>query len=211
MVRVQNHEQTPFVTPRALETDEIPGVIDAYRLGAENAKRAGFDGVEIHGANSYLPDQFLRSGTNTRTDQYGGSLENRARFLLEATDAAIGVYGAGRVGVHLSPRNMEGYGSIDADPRATYGYVAEELGKRGIAFLFTRESVGDAGDWITPEMKRRFGGVADAVSWGKEYIANPDLPERIARGGPFNKPNPATFYAPQGGDYAVGYTDYPAL
>lgn len=227
MVRVQNWEQTPYVTPRALETDEIPGVIDAYRLGAENAQRAGFDGVEVHGANSYLPDQFLRSGTNTRTDQYGGGLENRARFLLEATDAAIGVYGAGRVGVHLSPRNMEVYGSIDANPRETYTYVAEELGKRGIAFLFTRESVGDNGDWITPEMKRRFGGAvianegftpesaakvladgeADAVSWGKEFIANPDLPARIAQGGPFNKPNPATFYA-VGGE---GYTDYPAL
>jgi len=225
-VRVQNYEQTPYVTPRALETDEIPGVIAMYRHGAENAKRAGFDGVEIHGANGYLPDQFLRDGTNHRTDAYGGPIENRARFLLEATDAAISVWGAGRVGVHLSPRNMEGYGAIDSDPGATYGYVAEELGKRGIAFLFTRESVGD-GERFTPEMKRRFGGPVivnesftpelaqqvldasegDAVSWGKLFLANPDLPQRIQQGGPYNEPNPATFYAPG----AEGYTDYPFL
>lgn len=229
LVRVQNHEQAPFVTPRALETEEIPSVIETYRVGAENAKRAGFDGVEIHGANGYLPDQFLRDGTNHRTDEYGGSVENRARFLLEATDAAISVYGAGRVGVHLSPRNMEGYGAIDSDPATTYGYVAEQLGKRGIAFLFTRESViGPEGSKrYTPEMKRRFdgpvianegftpdlaqqvldAGEADAVSWGKLFLANPDLPERIKRGGPYNDPNPATFYA----HGAEGYTDYPTL
>ncbi len=228
-VRVQNHEQTPYVTPRALETEEIPGVIETFLIGAENAKRAGFDGVEIHGANGYLPDQFLRDATNQRTDQYGGSLANRARFLLEATDAAISVWGAGRVGVHLSPRNMENYGAIDSDPATTYGYVAEELGKRGIAFIFTRESVtGPQGsERYTPEMKRRFSGPvianegftpelaqqvldageADAVSWGKLFLANPDLPERIKRGGPFNDPNPATFYA----HGAEGYTDYPAL
>ena len=226
MVRVQNYEQTQYVTPRALETDEIPGVIEAYRRGAENAQRAGFDGVEIHGANGYLPDQFLRSSTNTRTDDYGGSIPNRARFLLEATDAAIGVWGASRVGVHLSPRNMESYGAIDADPRATYGYVAEELGKREVAYLFSRESLG-GGERYTPEMKRRFGGPvianegfteeeaaqvladgeADAVSWGKQFIANPDLPERIRRGLPLNMPDSATFYAPGAG----GYTDYPTF
>lgn len=226
LVRVQNREQAAYVTPRALETAEIPGVIEMYRLGAENAKRAGFDGVEIHGANGYLPDQFLRDGTNQRTDQYGGSVENRARFLLEATDAAISVWGADRVGVHLSPRNMEGSGAIDSDPRTTFGYAAEELGKRKIAFLFTREGFG-GGERFTPEMKERFGGPvianesytpeeaqtvldageADAVSWGKQYIANPDLVERLKRGGPFNEPNPATFYAPG----VEGYTDYPFL
>ena len=157
MVRVQNHEQTPYVTPRALLTDEIPSVIETYRQGAVNAKAAGFDGVEIHGANGYLPDQFLRTGTNLRTDQYGGSLENRARFLLEATDAAIGVWGAGRVGVHLSPRNMDGSGAIDADPGETFAYVAEELGKRKVAYLFSRE-VRDGKPRLTTEMKRRFGG-----------------------------------------------------
>lgn len=225
LVRVENREQAPYVTPRALETDEIPGVIAMYRLGAENAKRAGFDGVEIHGANGYLPDQFLRDGTNQRTDQYGGSVENRARFLLEATDAAISVWGADRVGVHLSPRNMEGSGAIDSDPRTTFGYVAEELGRRKIAFLFSRENT--TGERITDEIKRRFGGpvianeslspeggaelieggVADAASWGKLFIANPDLVERLKRGGPFNEPDPSTFYVPG----AHGYTDYPFL
>ena len=226
MVRVQNHEQAPYVTPRALETGEIAGVIETYLIAAENAKRAGFDGVEIHGANGYLPDQFLRDGTNHRTDEYGGSVEHRARFLLEATDAAISVWGAKRVGVHLSPRNMEGFGAIDSDPRAAYGYVAEELGKRGIAFLFIRESV-EGGERFAPHMKERFGGPvmaneaftpelaqqvleageADAVSWGKLFLANPDLPERMQRGGPYNEPNPATFYA----HGAEGYTDYPFL
>ncbi len=225
-VRVQNHEQTPYVTPRALETAEIPGVIEAYRVGAENAKRAGFDGVEVHGANGYLPDQFLRTGTNTRTDEYGGSLENRARFLLKTTDAAISVWGAGRVGVHLSPRNMDGSGAVDTNPRETFGYVADELGRRKVAYLFIREGIG-GGERFAPEMKQRFGGPvianesftpeeaarvlaegeADAVSWGKQYLANPDLPERIKRGGPFNEPDTKTFYAPG----AHGYTDYPFL
>ncbi len=225
-VRVANREQADYVAPRALTIEEIPSVIEAYRQGALNAKEAGFDGVEIHGANGYLPDQFLRDGTNRRTDKYGGSLENRARFLLEATDAAISVWGASRVGVHLSPRNMDGSGAIDSDPATTYNYVAEQLGKRGIAFLFTREGHGGEVRY-TPGMKARFGGPvivnesytpeqaqtvldageADAVSWGKQFIANPDLPERLKRGGPFNEPNPATFYAPG----AEGYTDYPFL
>ena len=231
MVRVQNHEQAPYVAPRALLTDEIPGVIEAYRQGAENARRAGFDGVEIHGANGYLPDQFLRTGTNTRTDDYGGSLENRARFLLEATDAAIGVWGAGRIGVHLSPRNMDGSGAIDAAPGETFAYVAEELGRRNVAYLFSREAI-DGSPRITTEMKRRFSGTiianeavtpeqsarlladgeADAVSWGKLFIANPDLPARLAQDGPFNDPNPATFYATgPGANLATGYTDYSTL
>ncbi|MBC7808945.1 MAG: alkene reductase [Akkermansiaceae bacterium] len=225
-VRVANHAQADYVTPRALTLEEIPAVIEAFRQGAVNAKAAGFDGVEIHGANGYLPDQFLRDGTNLRTDKYGGSVENRARFLLEATDAAISVWGASRVGVHLSPRNMDGSGAIDSDPAATYNYVAEQLGKRGVAFLFTRESF-TSEERFTPEMKRRFGGPvisnesftpeqaqaaldageADAVSWGKQFIANPDLPKRLKLGGPFNEPNPATFYA-QG---AEGYTDYAFL
>ena len=216
----------PYVAPRPLETGEIPGVIDAYRQGAENARRAGFDGVEVHGANGYLPDQFLRDGTNHRTDHYGGSLENRARFLLEATDAAIGVWGASRVGVHLSPRNMDGMGAIDSDPAGIFGYVAAELGRRKVAFLFVRESI-EGGPRFAPAMKQAFGGPlianeaftvaqaeqvlesgeADAVSWGKEFLANPDLPRRLALGAPLNPPDPATFYGPG----AKGYTDYPTL
>jgi 2,4-dienoyl-CoA reductase-like NADH-dependent reductase (Old Yellow Enzyme family) len=215
----------PFPTPRALERHEIPQVIEAYHQGAQNALDAGFDGVEVHGANGYLPDQFLRDGTNQRTDDYGGSLENRARFLLEVTDAAIEVWGAGRVGVHLSPRNGV-HGAHDSDVARTYGYVAEQLGQRGIAFLFTRESV-DGGERHSPTMKQAFGGPmianeefssdhaeavlesgeADAIAWGKLFIANPDLPRRLQLGAPLNEPDPSTFYAPG----PRGYTDYPTL
>lgn len=182
--------------------------------------------MDIDGANGYLPDQFLRDGTNHRTDEYSGSVENRARFLLDATDAAIGVWGADRVGVHLSPRTLEHHGISDSDPAATFGYVAREMGKRQIAFLFTRESVEGDGRY-SPTLKREFGGPvianeqftqeqaeqvlaagdADAVSWGQLFIANPDLPKRFALHAPLNTPNPATFYA----SGAIGYTDYPAL
>ncbi len=216
----------PYPVPRALETEEIAGVIELYRKGALNAKKAGFDGVEIHGANGYLPDQFLRDGTNKRTDKYGGSVENRARFLLEAVDAAISVWGPDRVGVHVSPRNMAHHDITDSDPAGTFGYVASQLKAREIAFIFVRESIA-GGDRTEPIIKKNFGGVvianeqftpelaletinsgeADAVSWGQLFLANPDLPARIASGGPFNTPNPATFYA-QG---AEGYTDYPFL
>ncbi len=216
----------PYPTPHALDADEIQAIIADYAQAARNAKEAGFDGVEVHGANGYLPDQFLRDGTNRRTDEYGGPVENRARFLLEATDAAIGVWGADRVGVHLSPRDMAHHGIADSGPAATFGYVAAELGRRGIAYLFTRESV-DGGPRFTPEMKRLFGGPvianegftvaqaqqvldageADAVSWGQQFLANPDLPKRLAHGLPLNTPNPATFYAPG----ATGYTDYPFI
>lgn len=216
----------PYPTPRALEASEIPGIIEAYTLGARNAKRAGFDGVEIHGANGYLPDQFLRDGTNQRTDEWGGSIENRARFLLAATDAAIAVWGPSRVGVHLSPRALEHHGIDDSDPAATFNYVAEQLGKRGIAFIFVRESV-EGGPRYEPGMKAAFGGPvianerytfeqaqhvldageADAVSWGQLFIANPDLPVRVKTDATLNDPNASTFYAPG----ATGYTDYPAL
>ncbi len=216
--------KTEYVTPRALETDEIPGIIEAYRQGAENAKRAGFDGVEIHGANGYLLEQFLLDGTNTRTDPYGGSLENRARLMLEVTDAVVSVWGADRVGMHLSPRADAHYVSV-SDREGTYGYIAEQLGKRGLAFICTREHVAD--DSISPMLKTRFGGVyianenftgesaqayvaegkADAVAFGKPYIANPDLSLRIAKGAEWNEPDTRTFYA----STAAGYTDYPAL
>ena len=213
-----------FVTPRALETEEIADIVEAYRQGAENAKAAGFDGVEIHGANGYLLDQFLQSSTNQRTDQYGGSIENRARLLLEVTDAAIEVWGAGRVGVHLAPR-MDSHDMGDADPLATFGYVARELSKRGIAFICTREKEGP--DSIGPKLKEIFGGPyianerftkasanawlasgkADAVAFGIPFIANPDLVERLAKDAPLNEAHPETFYAKG----PVGYLDYPRL
>ena len=213
-----------FVTPRALETEEIAEIVEAYRHGAENAKAAGFDGVEIHGANGYLLDQFLQSSTNHRNDQYGGSVENRARLLLEVTDAAISVWGADRVGVHLAPR-QDAHDMGDANPRETFGYVARELGKRGVAFICTREREGE--DSLTPYLKEQFGGLvianerftkeqanawlaagkADAVAFGIPFIANPDLVERLAQDAPLNEPHPELFYA-QG---PVGYIDYPRL
>jgi 2,4-dienoyl-CoA reductase-like NADH-dependent reductase (Old Yellow Enzyme family) len=213
-----------YVTPRALETNEISGIIEAYRRGAENAKEAGFDGVEIHGANGYLLDQFLQDGTNKRTDQYGGSIENRARLMLEVTDAVIGVWGADRVGMHLAPRS-DSHDMSDSNSLATFGYVATELGKRKIAFIFTREH--QSTDSITPELKKLFGGVfianekftketaektiengtADAVSFGVPYISNPDLVERFAEGATLNQTNFNTIYA-EGGS---GYTDYPTM
>ena len=213
-----------FVTPRALETSELPAIVEAYRQGAQNAQAAGFDGVEIHGANGYLLDQFLQDSTNRRTDQYGGPIENRARLMLEVADAAIAVWGAGRVAMHLAPRG-DAHDMGDSDPAATFGYVARELGKRRIAFLCVRESVGP--DHLGPELKKQFGGIyvaneahtrdtaekllqageADAVAFGKLFIANPDLPRRFSRNAPLNAPVPDTFYA----SGPEGYTDYPAL
>ena len=216
--------EKPFVTPRALDRDEIPGVIAAYRKGAENAKAAGFDGVQVHGANGYLPDQFLQSSTNHRTDDYGGPVENRARFMLEAVDAAIDVWGPNRVGLHLAPRG-DAHTMGDENPSATFGYVATQMGKRKIAFIAAREHLGP--DRLGPQLKRQFGGVyfanerftqataeqviaageADAVLFGIPFIANPDLPRRFREGASLNDPHKDTFYAhgPQ------GYTDYPAL
>lgn len=213
-----------YVTPRALETAEIPGVVEAYRHGAKMALESGFDGVEVHAANGYLLDQFLQDSTNQRTDQYGGSLENRARLLLEVVDACVSVWGAGRVGVHLSPRG-DIHTMGDSDLAGTFRYVARELGKRGIAFLCVREH--EAEDSLGPVLKAEFGGVyianegytgdsaqaavaagkADAVAFGVPYIATPDLAERLQRNAPLNTPNPATFYAAG----PEGYTDYPAL
>lgn len=213
-----------FVTPRALERDEIAGIVAAFRRGAENARRAGFDGVEIHGANGYLLDQFLQDKTNRRTDDYGGSIENRARLMLEVVDAAVAVWGAGRVGLHLAPRG-DAHDMGDSNPLATFGYVAQQAKRRGLAFLCARESLGD--NRIGPQLKEIFGGVyianeaftpasaqavldrgeADAVAFGQLFIANPDLPRRIEYEAPLNKPDPATFYA-QG---PAGYTDYPPL
>ena len=217
-----------FVTPRALALEELPAIVETYRQAAANAKLAGFDGVEIHAANGYLLDQFLQDSSNHRDDGYGGTVENRARLLLEVTDAAISVWGASRVGVHLAPRgDMHGMG--DSDPLATFGYVAEQLGQRNIAFIFTREAQGP--DAISPALKRRFGGVlianenfsaesaqqaiahgdADAVSFGKHFIANPDLPRRLQLGAPLTPIDVSTFYLYGDQGPSKGYTDYPFL
>ncbi len=213
-----------FVTPRALELAEIPGIVAAFRRGAENAQRAGFDGVEIHGANGYLLDQFLQDGSNRRDDEYGGSVANRARLHLEITDAAIDVWGADRVGMHIAPR-CDAHGMGDSNPAATFGYLAGELGKRKIAFLCARESLGTPR--LGPDLKRAFGGAyianqgftaataqqvldageADAVAWGGLFIANPDLPQRFRLSAELNKPDSTTFY----GGSNNGYTDYAAL
>jgi 2,4-dienoyl-CoA reductase-like NADH-dependent reductase (Old Yellow Enzyme family) len=215
---------TPFVTPRALDRKEIPGIIQAFRRGAENAQLAGFDGVELHGANGYLLDQFLQDSSNLRTDDYGGPIENRARLMLEATDAAISVWGAARVGVHLAPRG-DTHAMGDSDLPRTFEYVARRLGERKIAFICAREYIGP--DRIGPRLKAAFEGVyianekftyetadqavdsgdVDAVAFGKLFIANPDLPQRFAVGAELNEPRVAEFYA--GG--AQGYTDYPSL
>jgi len=216
--------QRPYVTPRALQLDEIAGVIVAYRKGAENAKRAGFDGVEVHGANGYLLDQFLQDSTNKRTDEYGGPIENRGRLMLEVVDECIAVWGADRVGVHLAPR-ADSHTMGDSDRAATFGYVARELGARKIAFIAAREAEGP--DSLGPQLKKTFGGVyianekftkesaeaiiqrgdADAVAWGKPFIANADLVRRFEADAPLNEPDASTFYAAG----AQGYTDYPLL
>jgi 2,4-dienoyl-CoA reductase-like NADH-dependent reductase (Old Yellow Enzyme family) len=217
--------QRAYPVPRALDTEELAGIVAAYKKGAENAKKAGFDGVEIHGANGYLLDQFLQDKTNQRTDNYGGPIENRARLMLEVTDAAIEVWGAGRVGMHLAPRR-DSHDMGDSNPAATFGYVARELGKRKIAFICAREAVGE--DSLGPLLKKEFGGVyianekildknaaqqlldggtADAVAFGKAYISNPDLVRRLKQDAPLNAWKAETFYAPA----EEGYTDYPAL
>ena len=213
-----------FVVPRALELDERAGVVEAYRIGAANAKKAGFDGVEIHGANGYLLDQFLQDVSNKRTDIYGGNIENRARLMLEVTDAVISVWGANRVGMHLAPR-CDAHTMGDSNPLATFSYVARELGKRNIAFICAREAQDDKS--IGAKLKKEFGGVyimnqqltketaealinngkADAVAFGVSFIANPDLPKRLLLNSELNTPITETFYTIG----AVGYTDYPAL
>jgi len=216
--------QKTFETPRELDIAEIPGIIADYKRGAQNAKDAGFDGVELHGANGYLLDQFLQSGSNHRTDAYGGTLEKRARFMLEAADAVSEVWGPERVGMHLAPRG-DAHGISDANPAETFGYVARELGKRKLAFLMAREYEGP--DWLGPTLKQQFGGVyianekftldsanaviergdADAVAFGKYAIANPDLPRRFAEEAKLNEAVPETFYS----HGPEGYIDYPAL
>ncbi len=218
-----------FVVPRALASHEIPGIIEDYAHAARNAKKAGFDGVEIHAANGYLLDQFLRDGTNRRTDAFGGGVENRARFTLEVTDAVADVWGADRVGIRLSP-SLTIQGMSDSDPASTFGFAAAELGKRKLAYLHVVEPSDPRGDpndrLIDPILLRRaFGGPyigngsytaarareaivsgrIDAASFGRPFISNPDLPRRFAENLPLNALDPARLY----GGGADGYTDYP--
>lgn len=216
--------ERPYPVPHALTLEEIPGIIEDFRRAAQNAQDAGFDGVEIHGANGYLLDQFLQDSTNTRTDAYGGPVENRARLMFEAVDAAISVWGADRVGLHLAPR-ADSHSMGDSDRLGTFSHVAREAKKRGLAFLFAREH--EADDSIGRALKAEFGGVyianerftieqseealsegwADAISFGVKFIANPDLVARLKSGAPLNELNRDTMY----GGGAEGYTDYPAL
>jgi N-ethylmaleimide reductase len=224
----------PFATPRALAAGEIPGIVEEFRRAAQNAQTAGMDGVEIHGANAYLIDQFLRDGTNRRTDRYGGPVENRARLLIEVVTAAIGVFGADRVGVRISP-HQRGDGIADSDPAAMFGYVAAALDRLGIAYLHLIEasvpglpqSPPDGAPLLQPIVRRAFRGPlvlnggytresaeraiaegrCDLVSFAALMIANPDLPLRFRRDAPLNPPDRATFY--NGG--AAGYIDYPFL
>jgi len=217
-------------TPRALETHEIPEIVEQFRKGAENALAAGFDGVELHGAFGYLIDQFLQDGSNQRTDEYGGSIEKRSRFLLEVVEAVSSVWGADRVGIKLSPSNTF-YGMFDSNPKATFGYVIDALNRFGLGYLHlmepnevdlaTRDVLQSVTSLFRPIFKGTLitnggydqekgnailaSGDADLVSFGKLFIANPDLPKRFELKAPLNAPDPKTFYAPD----EKGYTDYP--
>ena len=220
-----------FVTPRELDLAEIPSIIEDYRIGAENALSAGFDGVEIHGANGYLLDQFLRDGSNHRTDIYGGSVENRMRLMIEVTDVVCSVWGASRVGIRLSP--LQPFNDMfDSNPEVTFSYAVEQLNRFGLSYLHVTEMGKEAPNAAGPafdlvNLRRIWKGIyitnsgydlvranasinrneADMVAFGVLFIANPDLPMRFSQGANLNKPDPSTFY---GGD-SKGYTDYPSL
>lgn len=219
-------EQVPFETPRALSTDEMPAVVEQYQHGAANAKKAGFDGVEIHGANGYLIDQFLQSGTNQRTDRYGGSVENRARLLLEVTEAVTDVWDSDRVGVRLSPGGT--FNDMhDDDPVVTFGYAAQQLEAFDLAYLHGIENELPDGTAVSAFLREAYDGTlivaggydrtsgeealkddrADLIGYARYFLANPDLPKRFALDAPLNEWDESTFY---GGD-EEGYTDYPAL
>jgi N-ethylmaleimide reductase len=218
--------------PRALQTEEIPDIVEQFRLGAKNAKEAGFDGVEIHGANGYLLDQFLRDGSNGRTDDYGGSLENRMRFPLEVARAVVREWESRRVGYRLSPQFFI-HGMSDADPVRTFSTFASELDATGIGYIHLVEAVGGRLGATAPEaviaplIRAKFdgtlmlnggydaasgneaieSGLADLVSFGILFLANPDLPYRFAKEAPLNSGDPSTFYTGE----ERGYTDYPVL
>jgi N-ethylmaleimide reductase len=229
-------QPTPILMPRALETEEIPHLIEDYILATENAKKAGFDGVEVHGANGYLLDQFLQDGSNHRTDQYGGSIENRVRLLLEVVDSAISIFGANKVGVRLSP-----YGTFndmsDSDPVALFSYVLEKLNDRNIAYIHliepratnagSQDKINESAPNVAKIFRSKFknaiisaggytpqtaeeavtSGLVDAVAFGRLYISNPDLVERIRLNAELNNYDRKTFYG--GGE--KGYTDYPYM
>lgn len=222
----------PHVTPRALETSEIPGIVQDYRHAAECAKRAGFDGVEIHAANGYLLEQFIRDSVNKRTDQYGGSIANRIRFPLEVAAAVTDVWGADRVGIHLSPVSPNISIGQDSDPMATYGALVEQLRQMGLVYLHCVEGATIGPRSIPPDfsfaaLRRAFGGTymanngydralalqaraensADLISFGRLYLANPDLVERLRRNAKLEEAPKETWYG--GGEH--GYTDYPTL
>ncbi|MDJ0588884.1 MAG: alkene reductase [Pleurocapsa sp. MO_226.B13] len=223
--------------PRALETSEISEIVEQFRVAAVNAKEAGFDGIELHGAFGYLIDQFLQDGSNQRQDEYGGSIENRARFLLEVVAATTQVWGDDRVGIKLSPSNTF-YGMFDSDPQATFGYVIKELNSLNLAYIHLMEPNEvdlNTRDVINPVLpvfsplyqgniitnggydhdtgnKAIASGRAELVSYGKPYIANPDLVQRFKQNAELNQPNPKTFYGRGDTENAtVGYTDYPFL
>jgi N-ethylmaleimide reductase len=217
----------PYVQPRELEDREIPAIVDGFRAAAANARAAGFDGVEVHGANGYLVDQFLRDGSNRRSGRYGGPPENRARLLFEVIEAVSGVWGSERVGLRLSPLNSYN-DMIDSDPVGLAGWLAGQLNRFGLAYLHLMRSDffgRQQGDVVTPVRAAYRGvlvgnmgytadeanqaiaaGTLDAVAFGTAFLANPDLPQRIRKGAPLNAPDMATFYTPG----PAGYTDYPA-
>jgi len=218
--------------PRALESEEIPGIIEQFRSGARNAKEAGFDGVEIHGANGYLLDQFLRDGSNTRTDEYGGSLENRARLPLEITKAVTSEWDSKRVGYRISPHFFL-HNMADSNPQETYSYLARELDQLGIGYIHLIEPVGGRFEatWkiaqLASTIRTKFSGTlilnggydaktgntainecrGDLIAYGTSFLANPDLPERFLRNAPLNSPDISTWYVGE----EKGYTDYPTL
>lgn len=220
-----------FVTPRAVDLDEIPGIIQQYGVATRNAQAAGFDGVEVHGANGYLLDQFLRDGSNQRTDAYGGSIANRARLMLEVVAAVVDAWSADRVGVRLSPMNA--FNDMrDSDPVATFTHAATALNEFNLAYLHLLEALPGhplavEGEWVGPSIRQAFQGplmvnggydavtgddaiatgAADLVAYGVPFIANPDLPERYRRQAPLNPADPSTFYT----HGPEGYTDYPAF
>lgn len=224
------------VTPRALEIEELPGIVEDFARGARNAMTAGFDGVEIHGSNNYLLDQFIRDGANQRSDAYGGSIQNRARFPLEVTQAVIDAVGANRVGYRINPLNLPPMGMIDSDPKATFSYFVERLDKMKIAYLHVLEPLPGSAmipdealpkERLTPHFRTLFdgpliangsydkargnaaiaSGEADLIAYGVPFLANPDLPERMKADAPLNAPDPETFY--QGEE--KGYIDYPRM
>ena len=221
-----------YTIPRALETSELPGIIEDYVMAARRALRAGFDGVEVHGANGYLLDQFVRDGTNQRTDEYGGSIENRLRFPLQVVEAVVAEAGAQRTGIRISPTNTNG-GTKDSDPVKTFISYANALSGFNLAYLSIMEPYPDSGKafpnvpYVTPDIRKAYQGniivnggydlehgnhdvdvdLADAVAFGVPFIANPDLVRRLKMKVPLNAPHPATFY----GGGAEGYTDYPVM